>query len=135
MVGPAERDRLLADVLKRAEEVNSSGKFLYKVVEIILFGSYLDTSRERLGDLDLAVRLEPKEQDRKKHIKACARQADKESNRYLSFLDRHSYFSYAKVFKYLRNRSRGISLHSSTDGIISTGIPTKVVFPIDKQNG
>lgn len=124
----ATAERLLSGLLERVEEVNESPDYLYKVVEVILFGSYLDPDRMTLSDLDIAVKLERKEKDFDKYIKMNNAQADKESRSYLSFLAQINW-SYNKVWKRLRNKSWGISLHESHDGILKTGIPTKVVFP------
>lgn len=123
----ATADRLLAQFLERVEEVNSSPDYLYKVVKVILFGSYLDESRTELSDLDLAVEVVRKEPDYEKFVEMNRAQVKRECRSFMSFLD-ESFYSYKKILKRLRNRSTGISLHDADDGILKTGIPTKVVF-------
>lgn len=49
--------RALAGLLERAREVNADSDTIYKVAEIVVFGSFLDPSRDRLGDLDVAIPL------------------------------------------------------------------------------
>jgi thiol-disulfide isomerase/thioredoxin len=99
----------------------------------ILFGSYLDESKMALGDLDLAIKMERRESDFHKFLQMNLDLADKDG-RYDSFFFRSNYGRY-KVYKYLRNRSRGISLHDGEDKILKTGIPTEIVYPYEKPKG
>jgi len=56
----------LARLLERIERVNRDNHFLAKVTRVIVFGSYLRGDVDRLGDVDVAVELEPKEQERRR---------------------------------------------------------------------
>lgn len=123
-------DRLLSQLLVRVDEVNNSDKFLYTVEKVIVLGSYLDENRMFLSDIDIAVNLERKEQDPEKHLKMNLDQADEDGRGYESYHFCMSYGWY-KVLKYLKNKSRGISLHTTEDNVLKTGIPIKVVFPHD----
>jgi predicted nucleotidyltransferase len=53
----------LQSFMERVREVNRDLFFLAKVTGVVLFGSSLRLDIERFGDVDLAVRLEPKEAD------------------------------------------------------------------------
>jgi predicted nucleotidyltransferase len=53
----ATAERLLKEVIERAQRFNSTPGHLVEVAELIVFGSYLDPATDRLGDLDLAVKL------------------------------------------------------------------------------
>src|SRR5216684_8841169 len=57
-------ERALSEFLKRVWRVNSDEYFLAKVTKVILFGSLLRGDVDRLSDVDVAVQLDPKEQDR-----------------------------------------------------------------------
>lgn len=120
-------DRLLSQLLIRVNEINGSDKFLYAVEKVIVFGSYLDETRLTLGDIDIAVELQPKEQNPKKLLELSVAQADEDGRRHESHFFKMTYVQ-DKVLKYLRNRSRGISLHTTLDGVLKTGISIKVVF-------
>ena len=48
--------------------------FLYKVTKVYLFGSYLPEA-ERINDIDLAVKLEPREKD-SRETKAAGKATD-----------------------------------------------------------
>jgi hypothetical protein len=47
----------LTEVIDRARQFNATPGYLVKVAELTVFGSYLDPAKDRLGDLDLAVKL------------------------------------------------------------------------------
>lgn len=51
-------DALIAGLLQRIQAVNEDKEFLYKVAEARVFGSYIDSARADLGDVDVAIRLE-----------------------------------------------------------------------------
>jgi predicted nucleotidyltransferase len=114
-------DRLLDELLIRVRYVNANRRFLLKVTRVVVFGSYL-TEADRLGDIDLAVALEPKQQDpivgyaqwRKK-----LRQADRDGIRFANSAER-VWWPEIEVRKFLKSRSRAISLHDIDDGIFKT---------------
>ncbi len=84
-------DRLLSQLLVRVNEVNNSDKFLCRVEEIIVFGNYLDETRMTLGDIDIAVKLERKEQNPEKHLKMNLDLADEDKRGYEIYNSRISY--------------------------------------------
>lgn len=55
-ISRATATRLLGQVIERARAYNADPVRLLTVTEIVLFGSYLDSAVDLLGDLDLAVR-------------------------------------------------------------------------------
>lgn len=48
---------LLKEVIDRARRFNAVPGHVIEVAELIVFGSYLDPTKDRLGDLDLAVKF------------------------------------------------------------------------------
>ena len=46
-------ERMLRDLVARAESVNANDDFCYDVGALVVFGSYLDETRHRLGDVDV----------------------------------------------------------------------------------
>jgi predicted nucleotidyltransferase len=50
-------EQILKGFMRRVEDVNDDDDFGMYVHEVYLFGSFLDPSKERLGDLDLIVSL------------------------------------------------------------------------------
>jgi predicted nucleotidyltransferase len=55
-VGPRLRTTL-EGVIDRARRFNAIPGHVIEVAELIVFGSYLDPTKDRLGDLDLAVKF------------------------------------------------------------------------------
>ena len=52
-------ERRLSEFLNRVRRVNAKPTFLYRVTEVVVFGSYLPV-KSKMGDVDLAIHLEPK---------------------------------------------------------------------------
>src|SRR5438309_10310964 len=50
----------LAGVLARVKEANANPEFAYRVRHLIVFGSFVSSDREKLGDLDMGMTLEPR---------------------------------------------------------------------------
>ena len=66
-------DRLLDNLLTRAKEIDADPQYLYGISRLAVFGSYL-TAKDKLGDIDIAVELGPKERVPERHWEACAEQ-------------------------------------------------------------
>jgi predicted nucleotidyltransferase len=109
----ATADRAMASLSERIERVNRDRYFLARVTRVIIFGSYLRPEVDRLGDVDVAVEVEPKEADRQRlrelNYRRVAR-AEEKGQRFSSMLDREIWWR-AEVFGFLKGRSRSISLH------------------------
>jgi hypothetical protein len=54
-ISRATAEHLLAGVIERAQTFNADGSHVVDIVEVVVFGSYLDPDMQHLGDLDLAV--------------------------------------------------------------------------------
>ncbi len=63
-------EKALTDFMIRVHEVNGNPHFLIRIVNVVLFGSYLDDVPD-LGDLDLAYNWERKIKDRPEFKKAA----------------------------------------------------------------
>jgi predicted nucleotidyltransferase len=50
---------ILAGLLRRVEEVNATPHYLFRIPTVIVYGSYV-RGEALLGDVDIAVDLEPK---------------------------------------------------------------------------
>lgn len=120
--------RLLKEFMERVNYVNENDNYAYKVIKVIIFGSYL-SDNERLNDIDIAIELAPKEKDENK-------QRQKEQERVLNAVKNgRSFSSYCdqifwpsvEVLLFLKNHSRSISLHNINDGVLST-VNYQVVF-------
>jgi predicted nucleotidyltransferase len=103
--------RVLEEFMDRVHEVNESPRFLIKVTEVVVFGSYL-SDNDTLGDVDIACKYENKfahvgqsafEKKLKDHFIASGRRS-----RGISDL----FWPWEEVQLFLKNRKRTISLHN-----------------------
>ena len=104
----AKADQPIADLVERAKEVDADPQYLYGISRLVIFGSYL-TGKEKLGDIDIAVELGPKERHPPAHWKLVEeqRQAAPLGNM-LEQLD----WPEQKVRKALRDRHTAFSIHT-----------------------
>ncbi|MVM32058.1 hypothetical protein GO755_18555 [Spirosoma sp. HMF4905] len=113
-------DQILAEFMKRVEEVNCNEKYVHKITKVILFGSYIRPDSTDLGDVDIAVEITSKFNDpevRRKKGQEYTRAAMKSGRHIGGFLEQLCFpESDLKVF--LRNKSRYISLHPIDDEVL-----------------
>jgi predicted nucleotidyltransferase len=105
-------DKKLAEFMERVHQVNNEDRFLYKVDEVVLFGSYL-SDKERINDIDIAISLSQKEKDPDKHMSLCkkhVKDAEENGRSFYMFLD-ELFWPSNEVWLFLKSHSRSISLH------------------------
>jgi len=121
----------LARFLERVDRVNKDSRFLAKVTRVIVFGSYLRADQDRLGDVDVAVELVPKQRDRK-----CLRElnyrrvaeSERQGHRFSGVLDRESWWQ-LEPFRFLKGRSRAISLHDNrAEKVFVDQVPHRILI-------
>lgn len=103
--------KVLENVVQRIEKVNKNKEFIYKITKAVLFGSYINSNKEKIGDLDIAIYIELKDKSISEFEQNFARA--RTSLNYVPFILR---FIYGKeeIYKYIKNRKRVLELH---DGI------------------
>jgi predicted nucleotidyltransferase len=102
----------------------------------VLFGSYLRADASRLGDVDIAVELRPKETDRGRLRELNdQRGAESEQNgdRFSRMLDRQVWWQ-METFRLLKSRSRSISLVDyQTENQFVDRVPHKVLLSAQEE--
>lgn len=121
-------EKKINEFLARVKEVNSNEYYLYKIRKVILFGSYLGEA-EKLGDIDLAIEIIPKETDPDKFQKLSNDRSEeaKYCGRHFSNYLEELYWPQSEVLKYLKSRSRSISIHFTSDSVLKNS-KYKVIF-------
>ena len=112
-------EKTLGEFIERVKEVNCNDYFLYKVETVVVFGSYLSTT-ETINDLDIAVKLVPKLRDAdafRTNAQNRISQAWKEGRRFSNTFEELAW-PQIEVLRYLKSRSRIISLHETSDGVL-----------------
>jgi predicted nucleotidyltransferase len=121
-------DKKIEEFLKRVEIVNSSNHYIYEVVKVVVFGSYL-SEQEKINDIDIGFALERKTTDGalfEEMHKQSIRQAE-EDGRYFSTHVERIFWPEREIQLFLKSRSRSISLHPLNDGVIKSAVQ-KVLF-------
>lgn len=105
-------ERVLAQFLERVHRVNATSEYLYQVKDVILFGSML-TEAEQLGDVDVAIKLQPKVSETKafEAWSMARRDGAEEAGRYFRTLFEWGIWPRHEVHLQLKAGSRSLSLH------------------------
>lgn len=107
-------DELIRDLIQRADQINASNEFLYKVTRLEIFGSYL-TDKGKLGDIDIAVKLDFKNENedlttRAKKLIEQSRDAPSSFQGWAS-----AFWASEKVMRALKARHTSFSFHSTEE--------------------
>ncbi len=109
-------ERVLAQFLERVRMVNGTQEYAYRVEHVVLFGSML-TDTERLGDVDVAIRLEQKISDATAHEQWCTarrRAAEAKGRNFYGVLD-WAMWPTQEILLLLKARSGSLSLHDFSE--------------------
>ncbi|AXC12483.1 hypothetical protein ACPOL_3188 [Acidisarcina polymorpha] len=105
-------ERLLAQFLERVQRVNGTEEYVYRVEHVVLFGSMLSES-DRLGDVDVAVQLQPKvdKDDAFQEWSMARRRAAEAKGRNFRDVFDWAMWPTQEIFLQLKAKSSGLSLH------------------------
>jgi predicted nucleotidyltransferase len=110
-------DQIIVALLKRVEEANAMD-FAYRIPTVIVYGSYV-RGEPFLSDVDIAVGLEGKwdsDEERDRREKERIKFAFASGRIFSNFIDELSWPKY-EVQRYLKARTRGLSVHALDDFI------------------
>jgi predicted nucleotidyltransferase len=116
---PISREKaleLLREFMDRCVAVRSEEKYLYYPSKILLFGS-LATGAASVNDIDIVLELSPKNEDKDKHMAACAVLADaaeRNGKRFRGIIER-LFWAQIVTQKFLGGTSRRLSFHTQSD--------------------
>jgi predicted nucleotidyltransferase len=107
----ATAQQALEDFMARVKEVNENPRFIVKVTEVVVFGSYL-SDYDTLGDLDIACNYENKfiHLGQTEFAKKLEEHFDASGRRSRGIAD--LFWPWEEVRLFLKNKKRTISLHS-----------------------
>jgi predicted nucleotidyltransferase len=115
----AKAEKLLKGALERVAAINARTDLVHWVTEVRVFGSYL-TDTDDLGDLDLAIKLQPRLLDEKAKTgrdaftEAGLELARRSGKRFGSFIHMLTY-PQTLVRQMVKNRSPYISVHETDE--------------------
>lgn len=101
-------ERALKNVIRKIKEANKNEEFIYIIKKAVLFGSYINSTKDKIGDLDIALYVELKDKSMPEVEQNIERA--RTSYNYVPFILR---FIYGKeeVFKYIKDKKRVLELH------------------------
>lgn len=125
-VGRITAERVLHDFLERVDRVDRDEYFLGRVNRVVLFGSMLRPDVEVLSDVDLAVEIVPKEQNRER--------LEQQNRQRLEELAERGRTFQREVFRFLKSGSRVVSLanYAAEKSLILT-VPHKMLLGEDEK--
>lgn len=122
-------DRVLREFMDRVARANSNAEFVYKIESVVLFGSMLG-DQERLGDVDLAIELRPRESEDKQFQARCkdrCRLAEVAGRRFGSIFE-WAIWPSTEIFLFLKSRSRSLSLHPLSELEEMKGVSYRILL-------
>lgn len=105
-------DKVLKNVLDKIKEVNKDKDFIYYIKKAIIFGSYINSNNEKIGDLDIALYLELKDKTISEEKQNCDR-CKKAGKGYQPFIMQLLYGK-EEIFKFIKDNKKILELH---DGV------------------
>ena len=119
----------LRQFMTRLDRLNGSGEYAYRVISAVVFGSMLSDA-ERLGDVDIAIELEPKVTDEVKFRERCdaRRQLAVRRGTHFSNTVDWVYWPRIEIFRVLRARARALSLHEWEQIVRIPGVRYRIVY-------
>jgi hypothetical protein len=102
-------ERHLRALVERADAINADPQYLFWVERLVVFGSYLDSGVEALGDLDLAVDLVCRFEDGAEYLRRARDRVRVATGRSGS-VEKQLVWPQSEVLTILKARSRVLSL-------------------------
>ena len=128
-------DALVEGLIARARALNADPEQLHSVERIRLFGSYLDTGVDRLGDVDVEVNLARRVSH--EALMTYGREADKSFGSYIDMI----FWSQTEFKQKLRNRSTALNITTEDVGRFTDNVRTvyditedSEACPVPEQN-
>jgi hypothetical protein len=117
-------ERLISELVERAKLINADDAWAYRIEVLVVFGSFV-AGAERPNDVDVGCKVRPRWRGE--------RQAEAEQRRRKLYRGQFRntvhclYWPRLEIFKFLKARSRGLSIQELSDWILKQE-PQKIVF-------
>lgn len=103
-------EKALTEFMERVNRSNSNQEYLYSVTRVAVFGSYLE-STSWLGDVDVAVDLQPRIPLKGNWVEVFQNHADNSGRSFATFEDAIDW-PRREVLLFLKSRKRSVSIQS-----------------------
>lgn len=118
--------KALENLMRKIKEANEREDFIYKIDKAVLFGSYINSNKEKIGDIDIALYIDLKDKITPETEQNYRRSF--ESGKQMSYLER-LFYGKEEISKFVKDRKAVIELH---DGYLidkrveETGLPNYI---------
>jgi hypothetical protein len=119
---------LLEEFVSRIEQLNSDPYYIYFVLDAVVFGSTLGGA-EHVGDVDVAVRLEPR-YDGAEHLDVRRLRIKAETQQFNGSDLHDAGLPEREVFSFLRGSSSSIKIHG-VEEVLKKEFPYRVLYQSD----
>jgi len=122
-------DRALAALLLRVGHVNEDDYFLYRVDRMGVFGSYL-ANAELLGDVDIAIRLIPKDRNQARREQRFAErvEAAQAAGRRFGGVFQELQWPLRETLLFLKHHSQTLAFHDWDSDRVLRQVPIRWVY-------
>ena len=97
----------LEQLIVTAGEINADEYYVYSIDQIYVFGSYVDSDKDKLGDVDIALELSVRERYKDADLVALGRK--RSEDREMSYV-RRMFFTETELFKRLKGAQKTIHI-------------------------
>jgi len=103
-------EKTLTEFMERVVRSNANQEYLYSVARVVVFGSYLENTN-RLGDVDVAVDLQPRIPLKGNWVEVFQSHAENSGRSFATFEDAIDW-PRREVLLFLKSRKRSVSIQS-----------------------
>lgn len=100
--------KALENLMRKIKEANEREDFIYKIDKAVLFGSYINSNKEKIGDIDIALYIDLKDKITPETEQNYRRSF--ESGKQMSYLER-LFYGKEEISKFVKDRKAVIELH------------------------
>jgi predicted nucleotidyltransferase len=110
-INRATADRLIKEIIDRAQTVNADNKYLYKITKIHVFGSYL-SGNTKVEDIKLVINIEQKEPDNRRLAELMMEKFKEalEAGRSFDSFAAGFFWAVDEIYMFLKHRSSAIQI-------------------------
>jgi predicted nucleotidyltransferase len=109
--------RLISNLIERARALNADDQWAYRIRTVVVFGSYA-RGAERPNDVDIGCELRPRWTGGEQLVREQLRREIRRQT--FRNLTEWTAWPRLEVFRFLKTRSRGLSIHELEDWILQT---------------
>jgi predicted nucleotidyltransferase len=107
-------DKKISEFIDRVREINSNKNYAHGISIVVIFGSYLESKKDFINDIDIAIQMVRRTTDPDKFHELCEKRTNEaeKNGRHFNNIAEHVFWPSTEIRYYLKNRSRAYSMHT-----------------------